>query len=60
MKSQAYVIKSMLLLINQLTIKSLEQESIAEVFFQFIQKMNIYSALIFIRINSTTRLSFND
>ncbi len=50
----------MLSLINQLAIKSLELESIAEVFFQFIQKMNIFSALIFARIDSTMRLSFND
>ncbi len=60
MRSQTDVIKSMLLLINQLAIKSLERESIAEVFFQFIRKTNIYSASIFARIDSTTRLSFND
>ena len=36
MRSQTDVIKSMLSLINQLAIKSLKQESIAEMFFQFI------------------------
>ncbi len=60
MRSQTDVIKSMLLLINQLAIKSLERESIAEVFFRSIRKTNIYSASIFARIDSTTRLSFDD
>ncbi len=59
MRSQTDVIKSMLLLINQLAIKSLERESIAEVFFRSIRKTNIYSASIFARIDSTTRLSFD-
>jgi len=36
MKSQADIIRFMLSLINQLIIKFSEQESIAEVFFQFI------------------------
>ncbi len=60
MKSQADIIRFMLSLINQLIIKFSEQESIAEVFFQFIWKTNIYFASIFMKINSTMRLSFND
>jgi len=60
MRSQADVIKPMLSLINQLAIKSSERENIAEVFFRSIRKTNIYSASIFARIDSTTRLSFND
>ncbi len=60
MRSQTDVIKSMLLLINQLAIKSLERENIAEVFFRFIRKMNIYSVSTFVKIDSTTRLSFDD
>ncbi len=60
MKSRADVIRSMLSLINQLAIKFLERKNITEVFFQSTRKMNIYSALIFAKVNSTTRLSFND
>ena len=59
-RSQTDVIKPMLSLINQLAIKSSKRESIAEVFFQFIQKMNIYSVQTFVKTDSMTRLSFND
>ena len=60
MRSQAGVIKPMLLLVNQLAIKSLERESIAEVFFRPIRKTNIYPAPVFARVGSTARLSFDD
>jgi len=60
MRSQASVIKSMLLLVNQLAIKSSERESIAEVFFRSIRKTNIYSVSTFVKADSTTRLSFDD
>jgi len=60
MRSQTDVIKSMLSLINQLAIKSSERESIAEVFFRSIRKMNIYSVQTFVKTDSTTRLSFDD
>ncbi len=59
MRSQAGVIKPMLLLVNQLAIKSLERESIAEVFFRPIRKTNIYPAPVFARVGSTARLSFD-
>ena len=59
MRSQADVIKPMLLLINQLAIKPLEREGIAEVFFRSIRKTNIYPASIFARVDSTARLSFD-
>ena len=60
MRSRADVIRPMLSLINQLAIKSLELESIAEVFFRSIRKTNIFPASIFARVDSTTRLSFDD
>jgi hypothetical protein len=60
MRSQTDIIKSMFSLINQFAIKSLEQKNIIEVFFQFIRKMNIYSVQTFVKIDSTTRLFFND
>ncbi len=60
MRSRTDVIKPMLSLINRLAIKSLERESIAEVFFRSIRKMNIYSVSIFVKTDSTTRLSFDD
>ncbi len=60
MRSQADVIKPMLSLVNQLAIKSSERESIAEVFFRSIRKMNIYSVQAFVKAGSTTRLSFDD
>ncbi len=60
MRSRTDVIKSMFSLINQLTIKSLERENIAEVFFRSIRKTNIYSVSTFVKIDSTTRLSFDD
>ncbi len=60
MRSQADVIKSMLSLINQLAIKPSERESIAEVFFRPIRKMNIYPVQAFVKADSTTRLSFDD
>ncbi len=59
MRSQADVIKPMLLLINQLAIKSLEREGIAEVFFRPIRKTNIYSVSAFVKADSTARLSFD-
>ncbi len=60
MRSQTDIIKSMFSLINQLAIRSLERESIAEVFFRSIRKMNIYSVQAFVKTDSTTRLSFDD
>ncbi len=54
------VIKPMLPLINQLPIKPLERENIAEVFFRPIRKTNIYSVPAFVKADSTTRLSFDD
>ncbi len=60
MRSRTDVIKSMFSLINQLAIKSLERENIAEVFFRSIRKTNIYSVSTFVKIDSTTRLSFDD
>ena len=58
-RPQADVIKPMLPLVNQLAIKPLERESIAEVFFRSIRKTDIYSASIFARVDSTARLSFD-
>jgi len=46
-------------LINQLAIKPSEREGIAEVFFRPIRKTDIYSASVFARVDSTTRLSFD-
>ncbi len=51
------VIKSMHQLMSQLVIKSLERESISEAFFQCIQSMTIYFVSIFMKTDSTTRLS---
>ncbi len=59
MRSRADVIKPMLPLINQLAIKPLEREGIAEVFFRSIRKTNIYSVPAFVKAGSTARLSFD-
>jgi len=59
MRPQADVIKPMPPLANQLVIKPLERESIAEVFFRSIRKMNIYSVQAFVKADSTARLSFD-
>ena len=60
MRSRADVIKPMLSLVNQLAIKPLETESIAEVFFRSIRKTDIYPVPTFVKADSTTRLSFDD
>ncbi len=49
----------MLPLANQLAIKPPERESIAEVFFRPIRKMDIYSVPVFVKAGSTARLSFD-
>ncbi len=59
MRSRADVIKPMLPLVNQLAIKPLEREGIAEVFFRSIRKTNIYSVPAFVKADSTARLSFD-
>jgi hypothetical protein len=59
MRSRAGVIRPMLPLINQLAIKSLELEGIAEVFFRSIRKTDIFPAPVFARVGSTARLSFD-
>jgi len=56
-RSQADVIKPTLSLVNQLAIKPLKRESIAEVFFRSIRKMNIYPVQAFVKADSTTRLA---
>jgi len=58
-RPQAGVIKPMPSLVNQLAIKPSEREGIAEVFFRPIRKTDIYSASVFARVDSTTRLSFD-
>jgi len=59
MRPRADVIRPMLPLVNQLAIKSLELEGIAEVFFRSIRKTNIFPASVFARVGSTARLSFD-